>query len=455
MTSTEIQSLEEAYKFSPDNTVLLNLLLNALIKHEKAEDAFNYIESAHQSFFDTAENRALAGQISLSCNKPEDTVKYCTEDSAEELLLLSQAHHQIGNIDKSRSLYRLAIEKNATLEDPALEKLLNTREENVTHEDGSGNVVGFKVITNDAQLATSRGEDDDTMGFVTSQSDVTFKDVGGLDHVKKQIHRKIILPFQKPSLFQKFKKKAGGGVLLYGPPGCGKTLLARATAGECNARFYNIAISDILDMYIGESERKLHAIFEQARRSGPSVLFFDELEALAGKRQYNADSASAKLVSQFLSEMDGFASDNQGVLILGATNVPWSIDSAFRRPGRFDRIQFIPPPDRTARKVILNILSAERPMERGVDLAQLAKLTSGFSGADLSNLVESACDEAIERTIETGKETPITHQDLLETLDIVKATTAEWLTTARNYARYSNESGQYDEILDFLKKHGK
>ena len=175
---------------------------------------------------------------------------------------------------------------------------------------------------------------------------VTFADVGGLDDIKSAIRKRIILPFQKPSLFERFKKRIGGGILLYGPPGCGKTLLARATAGECAARFFNVTISDILDMYIGESERKLHAVFETARQSKPSVLFFDELEALGVKRQYHREGSSSKLVSQFLSELDGFSRNNQGVLVLGATNVPWDIDPAFHRPGRFDRVLFVPPPDR-------------------------------------------------------------------------------------------------------------
>jgi SpoVK/Ycf46/Vps4 family AAA+-type ATPase len=284
---------------------------------------------------------------------------------------------------------------------------------------------------------------------------VTFADVGGLAEVKKQIERRIIMPFQKPSLFQRFKKRVGGGILLYGPPGCGKTLLARATAGECKASFFNVAIHDILDMYIGESERKLHAIFDKARSSAPAVLFFDELEALAGKRQHTREATSAKLVSQFLSEMDGFSQNNSGVLILGATNVPWAVDAAFRRPGRFDRVLFVPPPDREAREAILRRLLEERPTDPGIDVAAIASRSSGFSGADLEHLVETASDEAIEASLGGKAEVPIGEAHLVAALRDVKPTTLEWLTTARNYARYANEAGQYDDVLDFLKKHGK
>jgi SpoVK/Ycf46/Vps4 family AAA+-type ATPase len=242
---------------------------------------------------------------------------------------------------------------------------------------------------------------------------------------------------------------------MYGPPGCGKTLLARATAGQCKAQFLNIAIEDVLDMYIGESERKLHALFEKARTSTPAVMFFDEIEALAGKRQYTRESTSSKLVSQFLSEMDGFVQNNAGVLILAASNVPWAIDPAFRRPGRFDRVLFVPPPDKPAREAILKILMNGRPVSDDIDYASFAARTSGFSGADLENLVDTAADRAIAQALEKNAEVPIDHKHMTSALTEIKPTTLEWLTTARNYARYSNEGGQYDEVLDFLKKHGK
>jgi transitional endoplasmic reticulum ATPase len=242
---------------------------------------------------------------------------------------------------------------------------------------------------------------------------------------------------------------------MYGPPGCGKTLLARATAGQCKATFLNVAIDDVLDMYIGESERKLHALFEKARASTPAVMFFDELEALAGKRQHTREQTSSKLVSLFLSEMDGFVKNNSGVLILAASNVPWAIDPAFRRPGRFDRVLFVPPPDRTARAGILKILLNGRPISNNIDHDGLAQRTSGFSGADLENLVDTAADRAIAASLASGGEVPIDQSHLVSALTEIRSTTLEWLTTARNYARYANEGGQYDEVLDFLKKHGK
>ena len=292
------------------------------------------------------------------------------------------------------------------------------------------------------------------LSFVEAGS-VTFKDVGGHDAVKKQIDRRIIAPFRKPALFARFRRKAGGGVLLYGPPGCGKTLLARATAGECQARFINVPVTDVLDKYIGEPERKLAAIFEDARRETPSVLFFDEIEALAGKRGHASSSHEMAVVSTFLAELDGFAQNNEGVLILAATNMPWSVDPAFRRSGRFDRLLFVPPPDREARALILRLQLDGRPGADALDLKAIAAKTSGFSGADIQNLVDTAADFAIEESIDAGDEVPITMSHFTEALEEVKATAAEWLTTARNFAKYGNSGGQYDEVAKFIAKYGK
>ncbi len=287
------------------------------------------------------------------------------------------------------------------------------------------------------------------------QTTVNFKDVVGLEEVKEQITKRIILPFQKPSFFQKFKKKIGGGVLLYGPPGCGKTLIARATAGQCNASFYNIQAADVLDMYIGESEQKLRAIFEKARTDKPCILFFDELEALAGKREHARNSSTANIVSQFLTELDGYSQGNDGILILASTNVPWSVDPAFLRPGRFDRLFFVPPPDKLARAAILQHQMQDRPQDNNIDFDVIASKTSGYSGADLANLVEMAADEAIDSSIAQGREVGISFDHFREALTQSRNSTSEWLTTARNYARYANDGGRYDDVLEFLNKHGK
>jgi SpoVK/Ycf46/Vps4 family AAA+-type ATPase len=432
----------------------MRVLVDALTKADRRPEALELLHGVRPESL-TSDDRAALGEMFIAAGEPEAALDRLPDDTAAALIARARAHLALGNGAEGLSAYGKAVAANPALEDHELRKALAAAAAD-TARSADGNVVSFGVRRDEARERELRAQADDARAIVRPQdSPVTFKDVGGLEEVKKQIHRRIILPFQKPSLFQRFGRRAGGGVLLYGPPGCGKTLLARATAGECGAAFYNIAISDILDMWFGESERRLAAVFEQARRTAPSVLFFDELEALAGKRQYSTDSAGARLVSQFLSSMDGFGQANREVLILAATNVPWAVDPAFRRPGRFDRVFFVPPPDRAARAAILRILLAERPVAADIDVGALANLTSGFSGADLRNLVETACDLAIEDSLSAGAERPVERSHLQQALKGLRPTTVEWLTTARNYARYANEGGQYDEVLEFLDRHGK
>jgi len=438
-----LHSLKMALETTPDNHELLMVVLHTGFEQEEYVQAYELLKKYNPDHF-KGEHRQLAAKICLAADDPTLALDFADSDSAASLMLKARAFLALDRLKDGYTIYKTAVEKNPALEDQKLKNCLTAQ---VFQQDA--NKPRLKVISND-----NTNETELTRLLVPGET-LTFKDVGGLENIKKQIHKKIILPFQKPTLFQRFKKRVGGGILLYGPPGCGKTLLARATAGECKASFYNVVISDVLDMYIGESEAKLHAVFEQARNNIPAVIFFDEMEALGGKRQYTRESTSSKLVSQFLSEMDGFSQANQGVLILAATNVPWNIDAAFRRPGRFDRVLFVPPADREARANILKLLLVDRPIADTINIDYLTKQTSGFSGADLRNLVETAVDEAIEDSLEQGKEVPLTDEHLKIALRQVKPTTLEWLTTARNYAKYSNESGQYNDVLNFLKKHGK
>lgn len=446
MDDATLSSLRRALEATPDNFALRRVLIETLLAKGEATGAYALLDEIDPEELEGAD-RLVAAKAALAAGQAEEAFGLADGDAPEAHIVRARAAASLGRSEEGRRAYEAAVAANPALEDLDLKARLAST---VRSFRGHGDGPRLKVISND-------DTDDSEVAriLVPETRRVTFADVGGLDAIKKQIHKRIVLPFEKPSLFERFKKRAGGGILLFGPPGCGKTLLARATAGECNAAFFNVAIADVLDMWIGESERKLHALFEQARQKLPAVLFFDELEALGGKRQYTREATSSKLVSQFLAEMDGFAQNNKGVLILGATNVPWAIDPAFRRPGRFDRVLFVPPPDRTAREAILKILLTDRPQGGPIDLGAVAKATAGFSGADLENLVETAADAAIEASLKHGKEMPITADHLSAALNEVKPTTLEWLTTARNYARYANEGGQYDDVLEFLRSHGK
>ena len=290
----------------------------------------------------------------------------------------------------------------------------------------------------------------DDEAYFLEKPTTRFSDVGGMKNVKNEISLKIIQPLKNPDLYKAFGKKAGGGILLYGPPGCGKTFIAKATAGEIDAKFISIGLHDILDMWIGNSEKNLHQVFEVARANKPCVLFFDEVDAIGSSRADLKQSAMRHVINQFLAELDGVEANNEGVLILAATNAPWSVDGAFRRPGRFDRIIFVAPPDEEARIDILKNLLNGKPVGE-VDVKKIAAQSEGYSGADLTALIDIAVEDKLTQSIETGELQPLTTKDFLRALKIHKPTTQEWFASARNYALYANESGLYDDILKYLK----
>jgi len=304
----------------------------------------------------------------------------------------------------------------------------------------------FKVI--------SGQKDESGAARKPAQEDViSFEHVAGLTDLKKTIRMKIISPFYNQGLFSKFRKKAGGGVLLYGPPGCGKTFMAKATAGECHAKFIPIHITDILDPYIGVSERNLHELFAKARAQKPSIVFIDELDAI-GYDRAKSSSNFRGLVDTFLTEMEGIDSSTDQVLVIGATNMPWDVDNALKRPGRFDRMIFVAPPDEEARRMIFELKLKDR-LHQGIDFAALAKHSEFFSGADIENVCERAVEQVLEDILETGVERPIAMRDMEQALQTVTSSTLEWLKTAKNYVRYANQSGLYNDIEEYLRVYGR
>ncbi|WP_066942574.1 ATP-binding protein [Streptomyces lushanensis] len=286
---------------------------------------------------------------------------------------------------------------------------------------------------------------------IDAPGSVTLADVGGMREVKDRLEAAFLAPLRNPELRRLFGKSLRGGLLLYGPPGCGKTFVARAVAGELGAGFLSVSVNDVLDMWIGNSERNMHEVFETARRQAPCVVFLDELDALGAKRSRTHHSGMRNTVNQLLTELDGVDAVNEGVFVLAATNVPWDVDLALRRPGRLDRTLLVLPPDAPAREAILGYHLRDRPIE-SVDLARLVKVTEDFSGADLAHLCDSAAESALLDSARTGTVRMINMTDLLAAAKDVRPSTEPWFAAARNVAMFANDGGVYDDLLAYLKK---
>ncbi|MDZ4728283.1 MAG: AAA family ATPase [Leptospira sp.] len=442
MNSETIVSLKEALKLSPDNVPLRLLLAENLIELGRFSEAESEYLVLLKYTNDSKVKLGLAtayfhkSNYSACCVILEDEI-HKDKTNVKLLGLYAKALYHENQISKAIEFYRKAQTIDPNYVDEELEIQLKAK-------------VPFSESTelDEDSLEDSIEEDFDPR-FIEKPK-INFSDIGGMEGVKKEIDLKIIKPLLHPELYQAYGKKIGGGILLYGPPGCGKTFIAKATAGQVNAKFINISLNQILDMWIGNSEKNLNSVFELARSNTPCVLFIDEIDALGASRSDMKQSNSRHLINQFLQELDGIEGSNEGILVIGATNAPWNLDAAFRRPGRFDRIIFVSPPDETSRESIFKLKLNGKPISN-IDFSALAKKTENYSGADIDALIDIAIEEKLEKSFADGIPTPIETKDLLNAIKKHHPSTMDWFQTAKNYALFANESGLYDEILKYLK----
>ncbi len=381
-----------------------------------------------------------------------DTIITHNKACAQAYRMKADIYRERGMTQDARKNYNVAAVIDESLEDPAFESWLDGQEPSPQKTAIAAGHSNSPFSQEDSQPEPDDIIETDAIveeALATESDFIDFSHIGGMEELKERIRMSIIYPFKNKDLFKKFKKSSGGGLLFYGPPGCGKTLISRATAGECGAHFVSISIHEVLSKWIGESEQRIHELFATARRKSPTIVFIDEIDALGVKRGDAGNTAS--LVNTLLTEIDGASSNNEDLLIIGATNTPWRIDSAFRRPGRFDHVLFIPPPDLKARISILEIMLKDIPQEK-VDLKKLAKLTDRFSGADLRAIVDRASEAVIQEIMRTGKDGKIKQKDLITSIKATRPTTLEWLEQASNYASYANQSGLYDDLAEYIQK---
>ncbi len=426
-----LESLLEALKFSPNNIPLKFQVAKLYIQNGAYSEAEKHLlEIIHiapknvDAKFELAncfykQNKISAAEILL-----EEIIEDTNEIKYLELLCYCQLKQE--NYNEAQQTYQDILNIDSSFKNSDFDEKLK-----------------ITAYGNDDSFV-----DEDGIKFL-KKPDTSFKDIGGMEPIKNEIALKIIKPLEHKELYKAYGKKIGGGILLYGPPGCGKTHLARATAGEIKANFINVGINDILDMWIGNSEKNLHEIFETARRNTPCVIFIDEIDALGANRNDVNKTTGRTVINQFLAELDGLDADNEGILIIGATNAPWYLDPAFRRPGRFDRIIFVSPPDIEAKAAIFDIQLRNKPTEN-IDNTALAKAAKDFSGADIKAAIDMAIESKLESAFVDGIPKPLTTKDILKTVKKMKPSTKEWFGSAKNYALYSNDSGLYDDILDYL-----
>ncbi|MFB6078631.1 MAG: AAA family ATPase, partial [Halarchaeum sp.] len=308
----------------------------------------------------------------------------------------------------------------------------------------------IQVTENDFKQALKGIEPSALREVFVEVPDVTWDDVGGLEGTKERLRETIQWPLDYPEVFESMDLDSAKGVLMYGPPGTGKTLLAKAVANEANSNFISIKGPELLNKYVGESEKGVREVFEKARANAPTVVFFDEIDSIAGQRGRNQSDSGVgeRVVSQLLTELDGIE-DLEDVVVVATTNRPDLIDSALLRPGRLDRHVHVPVPDEEARRAILEVHTREKPLADDVDLDAVARRTDGFVGADVEALVREATMAATREFVNT-----VSPEEAADSVGNVRVTMDHFETALREVGASVDEDvrEQYEEIEQRFEK---
>ena len=350
----------------------------------------------------------------------------------------AQAAQNSGQYNKAKRDYYRAAEYMAELAKLSTQQLRAARMERVKRitaiADSLPESAPKQQIVRNVGGGAANDDEDGTAIKAAEIPDVSFADVKGLEAAKEAIRIKMIYPMAHADVYAALGKSSGGGVLLYGPPGTGKTMLAKAAAHEAGAVFYSVKCSDIVSKRVGESEKNIAELFNTARSHDRAIIFFDELDSLFFKR--GADVHNDRRVNELLQQIDGFSGKKAGLMILGATNNPWAVDDAAMRPGRFSQKIYIPLPDEPARRAMIESKLKKTKLDGDVDVGAIVAATDGFSGADLTELIDRATDAPLRRSLMSGNVSGLTQADIAEALKSVRPSVDR--ATVTRFENYEN-----------------
>lgn len=346
-----------------------------------------------------------------------------------------------GNITLAKRNFLLASETMMQMAKQSTGKLKEVRMDRARRlVEISDNLNKKPAKINKKDEKTEDEEDEDVKKWQAAEiPKIKFSDVAGLEDVKKAITIRMINPIRYPDKYKMYGKKTGGGVLLYGPPGTGKTMIAKAIANEVGAKFYAVKGSDIVSKWVGDSEKNINSLFQEANKQDRAIIFIDEMDSLIGRR--GLDTHNDKRVNEFLQQIDGFAGRNPNLLLLGATNRPWDIDSAAMRSGRFSQKIYLPLPDAPARKFMIEKNMKGVPVAKDFDVDKIVAQTEMYSGADIEELCDRAKDEPLLKAIATDSIILVTNKDFDDVLEKMPPSVTP--KELKQFEEYNNEINGY------------